>query len=411
VPVLANIGVLCTCRPDRAGAGEVERAAVVFTDGLIRWVGPERELPAGLAAEERWDAGGRLVVPGLVDCHTHLVFGGWRSDEFEARLRGRTYAELAAAGGGIAATVRHTAALGDEALVARARGFLAGMTALGVTTVESKSGYGLEPEAELRLLRISRRLGEEGAARVVPTLLAHVVPPAERAPDRREAYLRRFCEELVPLAAREGLAAACDVYVDEGAFSPDEARRILAAARRARLRLKLHGDQHRDGGGAALGAELGADSVDHLEHVGEEGIAALARAGTVAVTLPIAALHLRSPFAPGRRLLDAGVPVAVATDFNPGTAPSYHLPLALMLACTQQRMTPAEALRGATLAAARALGLDGTLGSIEPGKAADLALLDADSLAQWLYHFRPNDCLLTIRGGRVVWRAPGGGSA
>jgi imidazolonepropionase len=301
--------------------------------------------------------------------------------------------------------VRHTAALGDDALLARARGFLTGMSALGVTTVESKSGYGLEPEAELRLLRISRRLGEEGPARIVPTLLAHVVPPAEREPVRREAYLRRFCEELVPRAAAEGLASACDVYVDDGAFSPGEARRILAAARVAGLAVKLHGDQHRDGGGAALAAELGAVSVDHLEHVGEAGIAALALAGTVAVTLPIAALHLRSPFAPARRLLDAGVPVAVATDFNPGTAPSYHLPLALLLACTAQRMTPAEVLLGATLVAARALGLEKAIGSIEPGKAADLAVIDAPSVAHWLYHFRPNDCVLTIARGRTAWRS------
>ncbi|MFT3914974.1 MAG: imidazolonepropionase [Anaeromyxobacteraceae bacterium] len=401
--VLANIGVLETCAP---GAGPVERAAVAFRDGVVRFAGPEAALPAEFAADARWDAGGRLVVPGLVDCHTHVVFGGWRADEFDARLRGATYQELAARGGGIAATVRQTAALDDAALAARARGFLAGMSALGVTTAESKSGYGLAPDAELRLLGVMRTLAADAPVRLVPTLLAHVVPADERAPDRRAAYVRSFAEELVPRVARAGLAAACDVYVDDGAFSADEARRILSAARAAGLLAKLHGDQHRDGGGAALAAELAAASVDHLEHAGDAGIEALARAGTVAVTLPIAALHLRSPFAPARRLLDAGVPVAVATDFNPGTAPSYHLPLAMMLACTAQRMTPAEALRGATIVAARALGLDRTVGSLEPGKQADLAVLDAPSVAHWLYHFRPNDCALTVKGGEVVWRAP-----
>jgi imidazolonepropionase len=405
MPVLADIGVLATCRPGTPGAGELERAAVAFTDGLIRWLGPERDLPAAFAGEERLDAGGRLVVPGLVDCHTHVVFGGWRADEFDARLRGATYQELAAAGGGIAATVRHTAALSDDALAARARGFLDGMARLGVTTVESKSGYGLELEAELRLLRVARRLAAEGPPRLVPTLLAHVVPPAHRAPERRAAYVRRFREELVPQVAAEGLATACDVYVDAGAFTPDEARAILGAARAAGLAPKLHADQHGDGGGAALAAEVGAISADHLEHVGEAGIAALARAGTVAVSLPIAALHLRSPFTPARRLLDAGVPVAVATDFNPGTAPSYHLPLALLLACTAQRMTPAEALRGAPRVAARALGLERSVGSVEEGKAADLAVIDAPSVAHWLYHFRPNDCVLTVAGGRVIHRA------
>jgi imidazolonepropionase len=409
VPVLVNIGVLATCAPREAGRApgedEVARAAVAWEGGVIRWAGPERELPSAWASDERLDAGGRLVVPGLVDCHTHLVFGGWRADEFAARISGKSYREIAAGGGGIAATVRETAALGDDALGARAMGFLEGMIRLGVTTVESKSGYGLEPEAELRLLRVNRRLARHAPLRVVSTLLAHAVPPGAAEPARREAHVRRFCEEVVPRAAEERLADACDVYVDAGAFTPAEARRILGAARGAGLAVKIHADQHEDGGGAALAEELSAASADHLEHVGEAGIAALARSRAVAVTLPIAALHLRSPFAPARRLLDAGVPVAVATDFNPGTAPSYHLPLALLLACTAQRMTPAEALRGATIVAARALGIERTAGSIEPGKAADLAVLDAGSVAHWLYHFRPNDCVMTVARGRVAWRA------
>jgi len=404
VPVLANIGLLATCAAPggQAELHPVERAAVAFTGGVVRWAGRERELPATFDAEERLDAGGRLVVPGLVDCHTHVLFGGWRADELERRLRGESYLEIARAGGGIAATVAATAALSDDALVARARGFLGEMARLGVTTVEAKSGYGLDLDAELRLLRLQRRLAGEAPLRVVSTLLAHVVPPGWR--ERRAEYVARFSDELVPRVAREGLASACDVYVDEGAFGADEARRILGAARAAGLRVKLHADQHGDRGGAALAAELLATSADHLEHVSAAGIAALARSGTVAVSLPLAALYLDAPPAPARRLVDAGVPVAVATDFNPGTAPSLHLPLALLLACTRGRLLPAEALKGATLVAARALGLDGVAGSIEPGKSADLAVLDAPSPLHWLYHFGPNDCAMTVAGGRVVWR-------
>jgi imidazolonepropionase len=404
MPVLGNIGLLATCAaPGGQGALHlVEQAAVAFTDGVVRWAGPERELPRAFHSEERLDAGGRLVVPGLVDCHTHVLFGGWRADELERRLRGESYLEIARAGGGIAATVAATAATPDDALVQRALGFVERMARLGVTTVEAKSGYGLELEAELRLLRLQRRLAAEAPVRVVSTLLAHVVPPAWR--ERRAEHVRRFADELVPRAAREGLATACDVYVDDGAFTPDEARRILGAARRAGLAGKLHADQHGDRGGAALAAELGAASADHLEHVSAEGIEALARSGTVAVSLPLAALYLDAPHAPARRLVDAGVPVAVATDFNPGTAPSFHLPLALLLACARGRLTPAEALKGATLVAARALGLDAAAGSVEPGKSADLAVLDAPSPTHWLYHFGANDCAMTIARGRVIWR-------
>lgn len=409
--MLGNIGLLVTGPdPERPGAlREVRGAAVAWSDGLVRWAGPEAQLPAEWRRAERWDAGGRLVVPGLVDCHTHVVFGGWRSGELERRLRGAGYLEIARAGGGIAATVAKTAELSDDALAARAGGFLREMAKLGVTTVEAKSGYGLELEAELRLLRIQRRLAGATRQRIVSTLLAHVVPAAWR--DRRDEYVARFAGELVPRAARERLADACDVYVDEGAFTVDEARRILGAARAAGLPVKLHAEQLGESGGAALAAELGALSADHLEHVTTGGIEALARAGCVAVTLPIAALFLGGPVAPARQLLDAGLPVAVATDFNPGSAPSHHLPLALLLACTLQRMTPAEALAGATSAAARALGLAGAVGALEPGMAADLAVIDAESVAEWLLHFRGNACVLTIAAGVAIWRAEAGPAA
>jgi imidazolonepropionase len=229
-----------------------------------------------------------------------------------------------------------------------------------------------------------------------------VVPPEHRP--WREGYVDLLVGEMIPAVARERLARFCDVFVEEGAFTPDEARRIVAAARAAGLLPKVHADQLREGGGAALAAELGAVSADHLEHVSAAGIGALAGAGVVAVSLPIAALYLGQPALPARALIDGGVAVAVATDFNPGTAPSAHLPLAMTLACAQQRMTPAEALKGATLFAARAVALEDQRGSLEPGKAADFAVIDAPDVDHWLYHFRANACRLTVAGGRERWR-------
>lgn len=404
--ILRNIGTLVTCRAD-GGQGEVHvthDAALAWNGGGILWAGPSSEMPANMGTAVMFDAKGGLVVPGLVDCHTHLAFGGWRAEEFEQRCRGATYQEIAASGGGIMSTVRATRAASDDELFSRARRFSEAMTQLGVTTVECKSGYGLTFDDELRLLRVYRRLASEDGVRVVPTLLgAHTVPADLKG--NRQGYIRMLVEELIPAVAAEKLARFCDVFVDRSAFSVDEARAILKAGAAAGLALKLHADQFADDGGAALAAEVGAVSADHLEHVSDAGIAALGKAGTVAVSLPIASLYLRQPPMPARRLIEAGVPVAVATDFNPGSAPSYHLPLAMTLACTLQGMTPAEALKGATLYAARAAGVEERAGSLEPGKRADFVVIDADSVEQWLYHFRPNACRWTVIGGLTVWRA------
>lgn len=398
--VLRNIGSLATCRSEggQADIHTIARAALVWHGDRIVWAGPEAELPAQDRALESEDAGGRLVVPGLVDCHTHLAFGGWRAEEFEQRILGANYLDIARAGGGIASTVRQTRAMGEDALVERAAGFLREMVALGVTTVECKSGYGLDVDNELKLLRVYRRLAERGPVRIVPTLLgAHIVPAEHRS--NRERYIAVLIDDLIPAVAREGLARCCDAFVEASAFSVDEARRILSAGRAHGLAPKLHADQLAPGGGAELAAEMHALSADHLEHVSDRGIDALARAGVVAVSLPIASLYLRQPAMPARRLIDAGVPVAVATDFNPGSAPSYHVPLAMTLACTLQGMTPAEALKGATIYAARALGVDENVGSLEPGKTADFAIIDAPDVQQWLYQFRPNACVRTVIGG------------
>ncbi|WP_419948631.1 imidazolonepropionase [Candidatus Palauibacter sp.] len=402
MPRLENIGCLATCASpsQQDDIGLVRDAALVWRDDLVRWAGPAAALPPEYLEEPAWDAGGRLVIPGLVDAHTHLAFGGWRAGEFADRIRGRGYLEIAADGGGIASTVRATRALDEATLLQRAGRFLSEMVSLGITTVEAKSGYGLDLETELTLLRVYRRLDKRGPARIVPTCLAAHVVPREWAADRA-GYVDLVVDEILPAVAAEGLADFVDVFVEDGAFSADEARRICARGRALGLRAKLHVDQLSGGGGAELAAEVEAVSADHLECVSEAGIAALAEARVVAVTLPLATLYLDQAPPPARALIDAGVAVAVASDFNPGTAPSYHLPFALTLACARQRMTPAEALKGATRYAARAVGLEGTVGSLQPGAAADFALIDAPDVEHWLYHLRPNACTATVIGGTV----------
>jgi imidazolonepropionase len=408
VKLLANISQLATCRAE-GGQGDIHaipQAAMAWDDdGMIRWVGPEKELPAQYRRAERLDAGGRLVIPGLVDCHTHLAFAGWRAEEFEQRIRGRSYLDIARAGGGIASTVRQTRAATEQALRDRAAGFLQQMLALGVTTVECKSGYGLDPDAELKLLRVYRRLADEQPVRLVPTFLgAHVIPPEFR--DDRAGYVDLLIDRMIPAVVEEELAVCCDVFVEDSAFSVAEARRILRAGQDSGLAAKLHADQLTSGGGAELAAELRALSADHLECISERGVSALATAGVVAVSLPLASLYLGQRPMPARQLIEAAVPLAVATDFNPGSAPSYHLPLALTLACTLQRMTPAEALKGATSVAARAVGLAASVGSLEAGKSADFAVIDAPDVNEWIYHFRPNACVMTVISGIERWTAP-----
>jgi imidazolonepropionase len=396
--------VAATCRADGAQADvhPVANAALVWEDDRIVWIGAEQALPARYADLPSEDAGGRLLVPGLVDSHTHLAFGGWRADEFERSLRGESYLDIARAGGGIASTVRATRAASHEELAARGRQTLDAMVRLGVTTVECKSGYGLDVDNELKLLEVYRTLADMQPVRLVPTFLgAHVVPPEFR--DRRDAYIALLCETLIPEVKRRSIARFCDVFVEDTAFTVPEARRIFEAAHAHGLRAKLHADQLHDCGGAALAAEVRAISADHLERVSPSGMHALRDTSVVAVSLPIATLYLHVAPMPARGLIAAGVAVAVATDFNPGSAPSAHLPLAMMLACTLQRMTPAEALKGATIYAARAVGLETEIGSLEPGKSADFALIDAPNPTQWLYHFQANACVGTwIRGQRVV---------
>ncbi|WP_292065078.1 imidazolonepropionase [Brevundimonas sp. UBA7664] len=366
--------------------GAIEDGAILIEDGRIAWVGARADLPAHEAVEtERLD--GRWVTPGLIDCHTHLVFGGDRSGEFEQRLNGATYEEIARAGGGIVSTMAATRAATEDALYASALGRLAGLTATGVTTVEIKSGYGLDRETELKMLRVARRIGREAGVRVRTSYLGlHAVPPEWKAD--RGGYVDLAVDGILPAAHADGLVDAVDAYCEPIAFSTEEVGRLFDRARALGLPVKLHADQLSDGGGAALAGRYGALSADHVEHTSEAGVRAMAEAGVVAVLLPGAYLMLRETTPPPIDLFRRhGVAMAVATDCNPGTSPVASMTAAISLACVQFRLTPEEALAGATRRAAKALGLGGEIGTLEAGKAADLAAWDIErpaELAYWL---------------------------
>ncbi len=401
MPVLRNISQLATCPPGnpQQDAGLIDNAAIAWSGDTVSWVGSDRDLPSEFDAEPLIDCQGRLVTPGLIDCHTHLCFGGWRADEFELRLKGASYQQIAAAGGGISSTVAATRSASSGELQSKANAILDSMLALGVTTVECKSGYGLDAANELKQLEVYQLLDKSHSVDLVPTFLgAHIVPPEYQ--DERQQYVDLLCEELIPAIASKGLARFCDAFVEEGAFTTGEARQIFTTAAAHGLKIKVHADQLSDNGGAALAAEMGAVSAEHLEYISSDGIQALAESGTVAVSLPLASLYLGEPFLPARNLLSAGVPVAVATDFNPGSAPSYHLPLAMTLACLSQHMTPQEVLNGVTTVAARAICAENQTGSLLPGFSADLNIIDMPSLNQWLYHFVPNACTGVLKNGQ-----------
>lgn len=393
---------MATCKDEgsQRDIHPIKNAAIVWENDEILWVGEEEDLPNEYAGKEIIDAGGQMVVPGLVDCHTHLAFGGWRPGEFAMRVQGKSYLEIAKSGGGILSTVKATRAATEDELYAKASNFLDEMIKLGITTVECKSGYGLTLADELKTLRVYKRLADAKPVRIAATFLgAHTVPPEYK--DDREGYIKLITEEMIPSVAEENLAEFCDVFVEESAFSVDEAQRILVTAQAAGLSSKLHADQLTSCGGAELAGELEAVSADHLEQISGEGIAAMAEAGVIGVTLPLATLYTQEQPLDCRRLVDGGVEVAVATDFNPGSAPSYDLPLAMMMACNQGRLAPAEALKGATIYAAKAIHRDRNLGSIQPGKAADFILVDTPSPEFWMYHFRPNLVTKRIYQGKI----------
>lgn len=388
---------LATLDPARPGLGVVEDGAIAASGGRIAFVGPRADLPAGADAVTRHDLDGRWVTPGLVDCHTHLVHAGDRAREFELRLAGASYEEIARAGGGILSTVRATRAASEDDLVASALPRLDRLLSEGVTTVEIKSGYGLEPESETCMLRAARRLATERPVRVVTSYLgAHALPPgADRA-----AYIDEVCA-TIPALARQGLADAVDAFCETIAFTPQETARVFEAARAAGLPVKLHADQLSDLGGAALAARFRALSADHLEHTSEEGAVAMAAAGTVAVLLPGAFYTLRETQAPPVAAFRRhGVPVAVATDCNPGSSPLTSPLLAMNMAATLFRLTVEECLAGFTREAARALGRLSEIGTLEVGKASDLAIWDIERPAELVYRIGFNPLHARVwRGG------------
>ena len=407
--LIHNIGLLATPTGSAAKAGPAQgqillqnNAWILAEDGLIKQTGtgdswqqiPQEDLSL-------IDAGGKLVTPGLVDAHTHLIFGGWRQNELGLKLHGATYLDILAGGGGILSTVRATREATEESLYQKAKEALDEMLTLGITSMEAKSGYGLDRETELKQLRVIRRLGREHCMDVRSTFLgAHALP--EDYKDDREGYIRFLCEEMIPEVAAEGLADYCDVFCEKGVFTAEESRVILEAGKKHGLIPKIHADEIEAIGGSELTADVKAISAEHLIVCQPSGIKALAEGGTIACLLPATSFYLGATYAPARDMIEAGVPVAAATDFNPGSCPSLNIQLVMNLACLKYRMTPEEMLTAVTLNAAAAIGLAEKVGSIEPGKQADLVLWNAPDLDYLGYRMGSNLVNTVIKNGNIA---------
>jgi imidazolonepropionase len=382
----------------------LEDAAVACVGGRIAAVGKTSEVLAGFPAKEAvrvLEARGLLLAPGFVDCHTHLPFAGTREMEFDARARGETYAAIAEKGGGIRASVRHLRAASEDSLAASVSKRLERLLAQGTTTVEAKSGYGLSLEEERKQLRALKRAADSSPLEVIPTFLgAHEIPDEHR--DHREEYVALLIGTMIPAIAREKLARFCDVFCDRGVFTVEESRRILLRGRECGLGIKLHADELADVGAAALAAELRATSADHLLHASPDGLRAMAEARVIAVLLPGTAFTLGLPYARARVMVEMGLPVALATDFNPGSSMSSSMPMAMTLAVTQMKLTPAEAWMAATANAACAVGEGSRLGRVQPGFEADFCLFDSGDYRHVAYHYAEEHVRLTVKRGAVV---------
>lgn len=406
--LITNIGVLATPRGSKAQRGEeqgriqiLKNAWVLIRDGVVAGVGTGAPEETARSGAEILDAGGNLVTPGLVDAHTHLIFGGWRQNELGKKLHGATYLEILASGGGILSTVRSTREATEEELTDKAAAALEEMIHFGTTTCEAKSGYGLAPEEELKQLRVIRNLNERRDIDLVPTFLGAHALPVEYKNDR-EAYLRLVCEEMIPAVAEQKLAKFCDVFCETGVFTAEESRRILEQGKKYGLLPKIHADEIDPIGGSQLAGEIGAISAEHLIVCPPEGIASMAKGGTVACLLPATSFYLGSTFAPAREMINAGVPVAMASDFNPGSCPCLNLQLVINLGCLKYRMTPEEVLTAVTLNGAAAIGLADRIGTLEPGKAGDLVIWDAPDLEYLCYRMGSNLARAVIKHGRPV---------
>jgi imidazolonepropionase len=415
--VIRNIGELATPIGFESPRGKaamsrvrvVKDAVVIAKEGRIVFAGPEAEfrgdagLAAGAAGLPVLDAGGAAVVPGFVDSHTHFVFAGFRDEEFLWRAGGLPYMEIHRRGGGIRTSMRATRAAGLEELIAIGRKRLAAMLALGITTVEGKSGYGLDLDTELRQLEAMDLLNKEGPVGIVPTFLGpHSTPPEFEG--RPSAYIDFVIEKVLPRVKARGLARFCDIFCEKGVFELEDSRRYLLAARALGFGLKLHADEIERIGGAGLAAELGATSADHLLKAEADDLAKMAKAGTVATCLPLTAFSLREPYAKAREMIDAGCALSLASDLNPGSCYSQSLPLIFSIAVLYLGLTLEETLVATTLGGAAALGLADEIGSVEPGKAADLLLLDAPSYRHLAYNVGMNQVSTVIKGGRIAYR-------
>lgn len=410
--VVRNAGELLTISSGHGPAvgeelrelGGITGGAVVVSDGLIEWVGASRDLDAALAGRdvrETLDARGGVVMPGFVDCHTHVPFARGREAEFRMRIEGKSYLEIARAGGGIVSSVKHFRETSTDELVAVNAERLTRMLETGTTTIECKTGYGLSTEHELRGLAVVRELADRGPWTLVPTFLGgHAFPPEYR--ENRAGYVDLLVEEMIPAVAEQGVARYCDIFIEEGAFTVAEARRVLDAARGAGLAPKLHVDEFTALGGSALAAEVGAVSADHLEAIPDEEMRALAAAGVVGVLMPGVNYFLGArTYAPARRLVEAGVPIALATDFNPGSCMCHSMEMILSLAATQLRLLPEEAIVAATRNAAFACGEGERRGRLQPGLAADLLVLDATDPRTLAYHFGSSHVRAVVATGVV----------
>ncbi|MBP1919253.1 imidazolonepropionase [Youngiibacter multivorans] len=382
---------------------EMIRPSVILSGGKISRVLSESE--AGMLETgdyEVIDGTGMTLLPGFVDPHTHLVFGGTREEEFSMRLRGESYMEIMKKGGGIASSVAKTKGASFEDLLATTRKHLMGMASHGITTVEAKSGYGLDKETELKQLRVVKKLNDEGIIEIVSTFMgAHSVPPEYKG--RESDFLDMLIEDVLPSVKEEDLAEFCDIFCEKGVFSVEDSREYLKKCNDMGFRLKLHADEMSDLGGAYLAAEIKAISADHLLKASEKGLQAMKEAGVIPVLLPLTAFSLKEEYADGRWMIDMGLPVALGTDFNPGSSYSYSIPLMAALACLQMRLTPEEMLTALTLNSACAIGRGERKGTIEEGKDADLVLIDASSYRFLPYHFGVNQAAMTIKAGKVIY--------
>jgi len=415
--ILTNIGKLCTpvgncaAKGDKQGEiSEISDAAIGITDGEISFVGPMSELSNTLSdnvdSSEPTiiDCGGKLVTPGLVDAHTHLVFGGWRQSEFGLKLAGVAYLDILKSGGGILRTVEQTREADETELVARGEKFLAEMLSLGVTTCEAKSGYGLCMKDELKQLRVIRKLNESQPIDIASTFMgAHTVP--KEFSENREGYIDLVIHEMLPVVAREGLAEFCDIFCESAVFTPEESKLILTEAKKHGLTPKIHADEIDPIGGAEIAAEVGAISAEHLIMASGDGIIKMAEKDVVAVLLPATSFYLDKPYARARDMIKSSLAVAVATDFNPGSSPSLNIQLSMNLACLKYKLTPTEALTAVTLNGAAAINKAEYCGSIEVGKAADIVVWDAPDLDYLFYRYGSNLTDKVIKNGRVAYYA------